>query len=264
MQTIIIIPARFKSTRFPGKPLERLKGRPAIQWTHEAANRVKGIDSIYVATDDDTIKAAVESFGGKVLMTSSSCQNGSERVAEAAKLLNCADDDIVINFQGDAPLTPPWFVEALVDALKNDPEADMATPVLQCDQDSYNRFKEDRKHGRVGATTAVFDIRKHALYFSKEVIPYLPKPEALKTSPVYHHVGIYAFRTPALFAYPTWKPGPLENAEQLEQLRFLENGKSILCVEVDANGHQFWELNNPEDVERIETMMDENAKNKQD
>ena len=193
-------------------------------------------------------------------MTSETCQNGSERVAEATKLLEISPDDLVINFQGDAPLTPPWFVEELIHALKSTREADMATPVLKCDTENYARFKEDRVNNRVGATTAVFDSKKRALYFSKEVIPFLPNPAALVDSPVYHHVGIYAFRVPALLEYPTWRPGPLEKAEQLEQLRFLESGKEILCVEVNAKGYQFWELNNPEDVARIEKMIDENSK----
>ena len=134
----------------------------------------------------------------------------------------------------------------------------MATPVLACDGRAHASFLEDRASGRVGGTTAVFGRDRHALYFSKEVIPYTGTryPDTART-PVFHHVGVYAYRPDALRAYPGWPVGPLEELEGLEQLRFLENGRRVLCVEVEARGRQFWELNNPEDVPRIEAMMKE-------
>ena len=114
----------------------------------------------------------------------------------------------------------------------------------------------DRKAGRVGGTTAVFGQDKSALYFSKEVIPFVSDSfQGADATPVFHHVGVYAYRPNALCAYPDWPTGPLEKQEGLEQLRFMENGRSVLCVEVEAKGRQFWELNNPGDVEKIETMM---------
>ena len=164
----------------------------------------------------------------------------------------------MVNLQGDAPLTPAWFIEALVEAMAATPEADIATPVLRCDGRALNGFLEDRRAGRVGGTTAVFGAGTRGLYFSKEVIPYVTDsfaPEA--ETPVFHHVGVYAYRRAALAAYPEWDVGPLERREGLEQLRFLENGRQVLCVEVQARGRQFWELNNPEDVPRSEAMMAE-------
>ena len=134
----------------------------------------------------------------------------------------------------------------------------MATPVLVCDGQAHRSFLEDRAAGRVGGTTAVFTHNRHAMYFSKEVIPYTGQtyPDDAPT-PVYHHVGVYAYRPDALRDYTSWGEGPLETLEGLEQLRFMENHRPILCVEVAAKGRQFWELNNPEDVHRIETMRSE-------
>ncbi|PRD37861.1 UNVERIFIED_CONTAM: kdsB [Trichonephila clavipes] len=191
-------------------------------------------------------------------MTSSACQNGTERCAEVAAKL--PGYEMVVNLQGDAPLTPAWFVEDLIAGLRSDSQADIATPVLRCDGRALNGFLADRRAGRVGGTTAVFGTGGRALYFSKEVIPYTGKTYADEdATPVFHHVGVYAYRPRALRAYPSWPVGPLEALEGLEQLRFLEQGRNVLCVEVEAKGRQFWELNNPEDVPRIEAMMAEMA-----
>jgi len=144
----------------------------------------------------------------------------------------------------------------LIDEMKAHPEVEMATPVLRCDAKTHANFVEDRLNGRVGGTTAVFDKHMNALYFSKEVIPYTAKRFSDEdTIPVFHHVGVYAYRGHALRAYGTWPVRPLEIHEGLEQLRFLENGVPIRCVEVDGRGHVFWELNNPIDVSRIEDVI---------
>jgi 3-deoxy-manno-octulosonate cytidylyltransferase (CMP-KDO synthetase) len=260
MRVLIAIPARYASTRYPGKPLVELRGatgdaRSLIRRSWEAAMQVQGASRVVVATDDDRILAAAGAFGAEVVMTSTACRNGTERCAEA--LANLAQDfDIVVNLQGDAPLTPPWFVENLVTALAAAPDMQVATPVLRTEGAMLAGFLEDRRAGRVGGTTAVFDSAHRALYFSKEVIPYLPRAYADdEVTPVFHHVGVYAYRPAALAAYVGWEPGPLETLEGLEQLRFLENGVPVLCVEVDAKGRSFWELNNPEDVPRIEAML---------
>ena len=133
----------------------------------------------------------------------------------------------------------------------------MATPVLRLDEESLNEFRLDRASGRVGGTTAVFDNGGNALYFSKEIIPYFEEKRSKqdKNCPIFHHVGVYAYRPDALKTYMSLPEGPLEQLEGLEQLRFLENGHKVKCVEVDAKGRIFWELNNPEDVERIENAM---------
>ncbi|WP_371224749.1 3-deoxy-manno-octulosonate cytidylyltransferase [Roseovarius sp. 2305UL8-3] len=266
MSVLVVIPARYASTRYPGKPLVALTGasgqaKSLIQRSWEAAVEVNGVDRVVVATDDDRIGDAAKGFGAEVVMTSEDCANGTERCADAMERLGEVHD-IVVNLQGDAPLTPHWFVEDLVTGLRGDPDADMATPVLRTDGQALNGFLEDRANGRVGGTTAVFGRTNHALYFSKEVIPYTGKTyQAQDETPVFHHVGVYAYRPAALAAYRTWPAGPLEQLEGLEQLRFLENRRSILCVEVDARGRQFWELNNPEDVPRLEKMMAEMGMN---
>ncbi len=262
MSVLIVIPARYASTRYPGKALVDLRGvggsaRTLIRRSWDAAQAVRGVERVVVATDDDRIRAEAEGFGAEVVMTSSTCDNGTERCAEALDILG-GGFDIVVNLQGDAPLTPPWFIEDLVAALAAHPTAEVATPVLRCNGRALAGFLEDRRAGRVGATTAVFGTDHKALYFSKEVLPYTTHDfPADELTPVFHHVGVYAYRPAALAAYPRWTPGPLEKLEELEQLRFLERERPVLCVEVDARGRRFWELNNPEDVPRIEAMLAE-------
>lgn len=260
MSVLIAIPARYASTRYPGKPLVALRGatgqaKSLIQRSWEAAMQVQGVDRVVIATDDDRIADASAAFGAEVVMTSTTCQNGTERCAEAVEKL-AADAEIVVNLQGDAPLTPAWFVEDLVAGLRAAPGADVATPVLRTDGATLNALRADRQAGRVGGTTAVFGADHNALYFSKEVIPFTGKPyDDADETPVFHHVGVYAYRPAALAAYAAWPAGPLEHLEGLEQLRFLERDIPVLCVEVEARGRQFWELNNPEDVPKIESMM---------
>ncbi len=260
MRTVILIPARYASTRYPGKPLVMLKdgsgqAKSLIHRSWEAACAVQGVDDIYVATDSEEIRDAAQGFGAQVIMTAESCENGTERCADALDRAGLTHD-LIINLQGDAPLTPPWFAEALIEAMAKDSRAGMATPVLQCDAETYRHFVEDRREGRVGGTTAVFAPDRAALYFSKEVIPFID-PSKVKDPHklVFHHVGLYAYRPDALRQYMSWTPGPLEGLEGLEQLRFLENGARVACVEVDARGRVFWELNNPGDVARIEAVM---------
>jgi 3-deoxy-manno-octulosonate cytidylyltransferase (CMP-KDO synthetase) len=260
MSVLIVIPARFASTRYPGKPLVALRGatgesRTLIHRSWDAAMTASGVDRVVVATDDDSIRDAAIAFGAEVVMTSSTCRNGTERCAEALANLR-QPYEIVVNLQGDAPLTPGWFVEDLVANLRAAPIMAVATPVLRTEGAALNGFLEDRRAGRVGGTTAVFGTDRRALYFSKEVIPYTGQTFGpADATPVFHHVGVYAYRPEALVAYIGWVPGPLETLEGLEQLRFLENGTPVLCVEVEAKGRQFWELNNPADVPRIEQML---------
>ena len=260
MSVAILIPARYASTRFPGKPLAELRGpdgiaKTLIQRSWEAAKQVQGADSVHVVTDDDRIADAARGFGADVLMTSPECENGTERCAEALAAFDTAPE-IVVNLQGDAPLTPPWFVEALIVAMQADPSRPVATPVLRCDEYALQGFLEDRAAGRVGATTAVFDRNGRALYFSKEVIPYTGGTLIRDgVCPAFHHVGVYAYRPGPLAEYADLDAGPLETCEGLEQLRFMEHGIDVHCVEVEARGAKFWELNNPEDIARIEAVL---------
>lgn len=258
MSVLIAIPARYDSSRYPGKPLVSLRGpdgdKTLIRRSWDAAQQVRGVDRVVVATDDARIADHATGFGAEVVMTSSTCRNGTERCAEVARKL--PGYEIVVNLQGDAPLTPSWFVEELIKGLRADPDADIATPVLRCDGRMLAGLLADRHAGRVGGTTAVFGANRRGLYFSKEVIPFTGKTYGDDDpSPVYHHVGVYAYRPAALRAYSGWPVGPLEVLEGLEQLRFIEQGRLLLCVEVEARGRQFWELNNPSDVPVIEAML---------
>ena len=261
MSVLIVIPARYASVRYPGKPLVKLRGATGqalslIQRSWIAAQEVQGISRAVIATDDDRIEQHCREFGADVIRTSDQCRNGTERCAQALGLVGDGYD-MVVNLQGDAPLTPPWFVEALVEALGQS-DFGMATPVLRTEGSALNGFIEDRRAGRVGGTTAVFGADGRALYFSKEVIPYTARNYAdAEATPVFHHVGVYAYRPEALRAYADLPQGRLEQLEGLEQLRFLENGLDVLCVEVDARGRKFWELNNPQDVPKLEQMMAE-------
>ena len=260
MSVLLVIPARYASTRYPGKPLVELRGatgeaRSLVRRSWDAAMAVPGVDRVVIATDDDRIADAAQGFGAEVAMTPDTCRNGTERCAVVARELG-AGHDVVVNLQGDAPLTPPWFVSALIDAMQADATRLVATPVLRCDAAALAGFLEDRRHGRVGATTAVFDRAGRALYFSKEVLPYTGRPLGpAETIPVFHHVGVYAYRHGALAAYPDWPVGPLETWEGLEQLRFMENGVPVHCVAVEGQGRAFWELNNPADVPRLEAIF---------
>ena len=259
MPALILIPARYESSRFPGKPLAELRGADGVRkplvlrsWEAAAAAAQPG-DRVAIATDDDRIRRVAEAGGAECILTSSDCRNGTERCAEAAGKLERENSfDIVVNLQGDAPLTPPWFIQAIVAALRGTRDGDVATPVLACDAESEARLRADRRAGRVGATTAVADQSGRALYFSKEVLPY-----GGHGSGVMHHVGAYAYRTNALHRYALWPTGALEAAEGLEQLRFLENGCPILCVRVDARGRSFWEVNHPGDVAVVERGLRE-------
>ncbi len=261
MRTAILIPARYASSRFPGKPLAELElpggaRKSLIRLTWEAARTVAGEAEIHVCTDDHRIRAHAEEFGASVIMTPDTCRNGTERCAAAVAAAGI-EAEVIVNLQGDAPLTPPWFVEALIDAMAAGGSS-VATPVLRCDATTYGHFVEDRKAGRVGGTTAVFDRVGRALYFSKEVIPWLD-PARLDPGaiPVFHHVGVYAYSRAALAAYAELPEGMLERLEGLEQLRFVENGWNVACVEVEARGRVFWELNNPGDIARIESVLRE-------
>lgn len=266
MSVLIVIPARYASSRYPGKPLVELRGsngevKSLIRRSWDAACAVSGIDKVVIATDDARIADASKGFGAEVVMTSTTCQNGTERCAETLENLD-ENFEIIVNLQGDAPLTPAWFIEDLVQGLRDTPIAEVATPVLRTDGRALNGLLQDRRDGRVGGTTAVFGADNNALYFSKEVIPFTGQSfRDDDETPVFHHVGVYAYRPSALKAYPQWQSGPLEKLEGLEQLRFLERRVPMLCVEVAAKGRQFWELNNPEDVPRIEAMLREMGHN---
>ena len=260
MNTVILIPARYQSSRYPGKPLVELKGasgsrKPLIQRSVEAARRVSGVSAVFVVTDDERIAEGCTPAKVGVIMTSPECRNGTERCAEALAQLH--DPDLVINFQGDALLTPPYFVEALIERMKND-DVDVATPAMRLRSSQVRALQAEEAAGRVGGTTVVTDNSGRALYFSKRLIPHLPAG-ALETelSPVRLHVGVYAYRPAALAAYAATPPSEIEELEGLEQLRFLASGIPVAVVDVETPPFALRELNNPEDVAPIEDALAE-------
>lgn len=261
MNTVILIPARYQSSRFPGKPLVPLKGatglaKPLIQRSVEAARRVRGISGVFVTTDDQRIANACADFGVGVIMTSPDCRNGTERCAEAIASLH--EPELIINFQGDALLTPPSYVEALIDRMAFDQAAAVVTPAMRLTSDEVRSLQREEAAGRVGGTSVVTDDADKALYFSKRLLPHLPAG-ALDgmMSPVRLHVGVYAYRPESLTRYVATPVNELETLEGLEQLRFLAAGVPVSVVEVETPAFALRELNNPEDVEPIEKALAE-------
>ena len=261
MNVTILIPARYQSSRYPGKPLVELKGasgaaKPLIQRSVEAARRVSGVSGVFVTTDDERIADACSAFGVGVIMTSPECRNGTERCAEALNSLH--DPDLVINLQGDALLTPPGFVEALIGRMDQDSDALVATPAMRLRSDEVRALQAEEAAGRVGGTSVVTDSEGRALYFSKRLIPHLPNG-ALDgpMSPVRLHVGVYAYRPQALERYVASPVSDLETLEGLEQLRFLAAGVPVAVVDVETPPFALRELNNPEDVAPIEQALAE-------
>ncbi|HYC94681.1 MAG TPA: 3-deoxy-manno-octulosonate cytidylyltransferase [Sphingomicrobium sp.] len=255
----VIIPARFDSTRFPAKPLAGLRGatgiaKPLIQRSWEAAAQACPSSAIWVATDSEEIADAVHSFGGQVVLTASSCRNGTERCAEAAsQIADCPQ--IIVNLQGDAPLTPPDLIERLVSMLENRPELAMATPALRCSSTTYRHLAADSAEGRVGGTTVVFDRHQRALYFSKRILPYIPDTATAPQDHVHLHLGLYAYRRADLISYAAAHPSELEQLEGLEQLRFLDRGRAVGVLPVEPIGWDCIELNNPTDIPAIEAVL---------
>jgi 3-deoxy-manno-octulosonate cytidylyltransferase (CMP-KDO synthetase) len=261
MNSVVLIPARFQSSRYPGKPLVELKGasgtpKPLIQRSVEAARRVAGVSGVFVVTDHEGIAEACRGFGVGVIMTSAGCRNGTERCAEALAQLH--EPDLVINFQGDALLTPPSFVEALIARIEQDADAQVATPAIRLRREEVEALQAEERAGRVGGTTVVTDSGGCALYFSKRLIPHLPDwALEAELTPVQLHVGVYAYRPEALQNYVESPLSELETLEGLEQLRFLDAGVPVAVVEVDPPPYALRELNNPEDVAPIEHALAE-------
>lgn len=243
MKVIGIIPSRFGSSRFPGKPLAILAGKPLVAWVVEAVKKASCLDDVLVATDDERIVAAVEQYGGKAVMTPSELPSGTDRIANAAG--DFADDDILVNIQGDEPLLDPALVDALVKKLKDDPRWSMATAVTPI------KSQEDLAAKIV--VKVVLDRDDGAMYFSRSVIPCNRDAECDLASGLYvRHLGIYAYRGEFLRRYIKEKPCLLENTEKLEQLRALWMGAKIAVVRTEDEGIG---VDTPEDAERVAAIL---------
>lgn len=254
--TVCVIPSRYGSTRFPGKPLADVAGRSLVQRVYEIAAAARGVDEVLVATDDGRIAAHVEGFGGRVAMTPEGCRNGTERVHAAVQGLAQAPAR-VINLQGDAVLTPPWVLEAVVDSMVADPGAPIVTPAARLDAGSLALLREAKAAGEVGGTSVVFDVNGNALYFSKALIPYVRDAEG--GAPTFRHIGLYGYSAEGLARFMALPPSPLELTEGLEQLRALENGMRVRVVEVDYRGRRHLAIDSPEDLRRVEALLAEDG-----
>ncbi len=239
MQLIALIPVRYGSTRFPGKPLALIAGKPLIQRVYEQARQVKELDGLFVATDDERIRACVESFGGRAVRTRPDHPSGSDRLAEAAHLLDLAPEDIVVNIQGDQPLFPLDLIGRLAAPLRCDPEAVMVTPAV--------KITDPAAAANPNVVKVVFDRRGRALYFSRSPLPCWR--DAVEAPYFYRHLGLYAYRVEFLQEFVHLPPGRWEAAEKLEQLRALEHGYPIHIVETTGDT---LEVDTPEDLHRAE------------
>jgi 3-deoxy-manno-octulosonate cytidylyltransferase (CMP-KDO synthetase) len=239
MRVVGVIPARFASTRLPGKPLVDILGKPMIQHVYENAARSKTLEQLIVATDDERIMAAVAGFGGKAVLTSRDHNTGTDRVAEVVRGL---DVGVVVNIQGDEPFVHPGMIDEVVQPLLDDPELPMCT--------SMHEIADRADFDNPNVVKTVVDLEGYALYFSRSLIPY---PRTTEGHRVFEHIGMYAYRKDFLLKYARLPQTPLEKLESLEQLRVLEHGYRLRVVET----HQDYiplSVDTPEDLERARAL----------
>ncbi len=243
-RVVAIIPARYQSNRFPGKPLAPICGKPMIQHVYERAMRVELLDRVSVATDDERIADCVRSFGGEVVMTRPDHVSGTDRLAEAATLLGIPEQDVVVNIQGDQPLFDPEVVEQVARPLLDDPALPMATLIYKIVRPEEI---DDPNHVKT-----VFDRHGRALYFSRSAIPFQRNPDEPTPPTYYKHLGFYAYRKGFLLTFVGLPEGEWERFEKLEQLRALEYGYDIQVVLTD---HDSIEVDTPADLARVEAVL---------
>lgn len=242
MNVVCIIPARYQSTRFEGKPLADLCGKPMIQHVYEKALSSKTVSFVAVATDDLRIFDGVKKFGGRCIMTAPAHRSGTDRIAEAVTTLSLEDSDIVINIQGDQPTFEPTQIDEVARPLLEDPSIDFSTLIY--------RIRRKEEITDPNAVKVVFDRNHFALYFSRSVIPFVR--DKGKGAAYYKHHGIYAYRKAFLMKFSTLEEGELERLESLEQLRAIEHGYRIKVVETPYDSI---EIDTPGELERVRRMM---------
>ena len=262
MKTVIIIPARYASTRLPGKPLVMISGQTllerVVRLSQAAADGLKNV-SVVVATDDDRITQHCKEIGVAVLMTPPESPTGTDRIAEAVRQMN-DKPDFILNMQGDAPLTPPDFLQAMIGAFIASP-CDAVTPVTQLTWKQLDKLRQNKLTTPFSGTTAVFDKKtRNAFWFSKNIIPAMRKEEDLRNksdkSPIFRHIGLYGYSLTMLENYINLPESKFEKLEGLEQLRLLENGYTIRCVPVDFKCRANMSgIDSPEDIARAEALI---------
>ncbi|OGT41347.1 MAG: 3-deoxy-manno-octulosonate cytidylyltransferase [Gammaproteobacteria bacterium RIFCSPHIGHO2_12_FULL_40_19] len=262
MKTLIVIPARYDSTRLPGKPLALIAGQTLLQrvvrLSQAAALGLKNV-SVIVATDDKRISQHCADIGVEAVMTPPECPSGTDRVATAVRQLK-DKPDFILNMQGDAPLTPPDFLQAMITSFAEIP-CDAVTPVTQLSWKALDKLRQNKLTTPFSGTTAVFDEETgNAFWFSKNIIPAIRKEHELRKksdkSPVFRHIGLYGYSLETLEKYVTFPEGQFEILEGLEQLRLLENGYQMRCVPVDFKGRANMSgVDSPEDIARAEALI---------
>ena len=241
-KVIGVIPARYGSSRFPGKVLAEIKGKPMIQWVYEQACQSKLLDRIFVAVDDERVLKCVEGFGGPAVMTSPEHQSGTDRIAEAVKNI---DADIVVNIQGDQPLLDSEMIDEAVLPLIEDTAVQMSTIKTKISEEDYLD---------PAVVKVVTDENDNALYFSRSLIPYSRDNTTIS---VYEHVGLYVYRKEFLFAISKLPPSYLEKIEMLEQLRVMEKGYKIKVIETKSKQAAGVSVDTPEDLAKVEKLIQE-------
>jgi 3-deoxy-manno-octulosonate cytidylyltransferase (CMP-KDO synthetase) len=241
---IAVIPARYHSNRFEGKPLAPILGKSMIQHVVERAWQVDLLSRVVVATDDERIASVVESFGGEVVMTRPDHASGTDRLAEAAELIDISEQDIVVNIQGDQPLFPAEVVEQVARPMLDDPALPMSTLIYKIVRPEEI---DDPNHVKT-----VFDRNGNALYFSRASIPFQRNPDEPDRPTYYKHLGFYAYRKGFLLTFVSLPEGEWERFEKLEQLRALEYGYTIKVVLTE---HDSIEVDTPRDIERVEALL---------
>jgi 3-deoxy-manno-octulosonate cytidylyltransferase (CMP-KDO synthetase) len=237
-----LIPARYASTRLPGKPLQDILGQPMIRRVYESAARSRLLETLIVATDDERIAAAVAAFGGRAVLTSKEHHTGTDRVAEVVRGLEC---EIVVNIQGDEPFVHPGMIDEIVEPLLQDSSLHMCT--------SMHEIRDPQDFGNPNVVKVVVDLAGEALYFSRSLIPYPRRSEGHR---VFEHIGLYAYRKDFLLKYAALPQTPLEKLESLEQLRVLEHGYRLRVVET-RQPYVPLSVDTPEDLERARALARE-------
>ena len=243
MRVVAIIPARYASTRFPAKPLADIHGKPMVQHVYERTKRASLVDDVIIATDDERIFNAAQSFGARVMLTSAEHETGTDRLAEVAAQL--PDAELIVNVQGDEPMIEAEMIDSAIDPLLGNTDISMGTLMTRIDT------HEDFTNPNV--VKVVTDLSGLALYFSRSPIPCVRDAGSCASRiTAYRHIGLYVYRRDFLLRYPVLKPTPLEQAEKLEQLRALEHGYRI---HVALTPHQSVGVDTPEDLEMVKAAL---------
>ena len=265
MKILIAIPARYGSTRFPGKPLEKINGKEMLLRVWEIAKKAaskfdKGVVECAVGTEDQRIMDFCKEHNIECYMTSDKCETGTDRVKEVMDFVD-GDPEFVVNLQGDNPLCPPWFVESIIEAYLKDNSVEVVTPVVNLEWDALDTLRENKKTTPYSGTCAIENTKTgNAIWFSKNIIPALRKEDKLRKefemSPILRHIGLYGYTAKTLKNIADLPETNYERFEGLEQLRFLEDGMVVRLVRVDYGKYKGMSgVDTPEDLKRAEALF---------